>query len=336
MVKDRKIKMKSKSAKNSNSKLAKHRRKAAIKAKRPIHKKFLLHPATVLVILLVGVLLLGWTYQGSAADYTVTAKIPADPLTEPAIITSPQNGNKFTQQPIDISGTCPYKSYIKLYRNDVFAGTTFCNPDGSFGMQIGLITGENRLQARVFNITDDEGPTSSLVTVFYELPATPGKPPVPAINNLQPFIISSDYSYRAYLINENIEWQIILSGGAKPYAVNIKWGDGNESNYVTSSAGALTIEHSYSKAGNFKIDINGVDNAGNKIYIQLYSIVVKDKNALITSQATNKPILQIDKTGNLLWLMWPAYATLLLMVFSFWLGEREQLLKTLKPQKRSR
>jgi len=47
-------------------------------------------------------------------SYNVRAKVPADPLTEPAIITSPTDGQRFRTTPIDIKGTCPYKSYINI------------------------------------------------------------------------------------------------------------------------------------------------------------------------------------------------------------------------------
>lgn len=327
--------MQKQSINKAKSKLTKHRRKAAIKAKRPVHKKFLLHPASVMVILLVGVLLAGWTYQSSAAEYTVTAKIPADPLTEPAVITAPVNGSRHSSQPITVAGTCPYKSYIKLYRNDVFAGTALCQPVGKFSLQVGLLIGENRLQAHVFNVTDEEGPLGSMVTVFYAPPIAPKSPvkPVPPIPVPAPFIISSDYRYRAYLPKEGIEWQLIISGGESPYAVNIKWGDGNESNYVQKDPGALTIEHSYLQTGTYRIEISGSDLAGTTSFLQLNAIVVPDPSALVA--APTEPSAPTSQS-NLLWLMWPAYAILLLMVVSFWLGEWQEYVKLTKHQKHRR
>lgn len=327
--------MKKQSVNKTKSKLIKHRHKAAIKARRPLHKKFLLHPASVMVILLVGVLLAGWTYQSSAADYTVTAKIPAEPLTEPALITTPANGSHHNNQPITVAGTCPYKSYINLHRNDIFAGTTLCQPAGTFSLQVGLLNGENRLQAHVFNVTDDEGPLGSIVTVFYAPAVAPKTPikPIPPKPAPDPFVITSDYRYRAYLPKEGIEWELSLSGGQSPYAVNIKWGDGNESNYVQKDPGSLTIEHSYSKAGTYKIEISGSDLSGATSFLQLNAIVVNDPTSLIATPT--QPLAPSDR-GNLLWLMWPAYAVLLLMVVSFWLGEWQEYLKVVKHQKHRR
>jgi hypothetical protein len=326
-------KMKKQSISPARQKLLKYRHKARIKARRPMHKKFLLHPVTVLVLLCTGVLLAGWTWQTSALDYVVKAKIPAPALTEPAVIIQPKDGERFVAKPIPVSGTCPYKSYIKIFRNDQFAGAALCNPDGSFGLQVDLVAGSNKLQAHIFNITDDEGPLSTAMVVYYDPPAvpepqpaasapTPAKPAVKPI--VPPLVITSDYTYQGHITGEPAHWQLAVSGGAAPYALNVKWGDETEDNYVMKAAGGITVDHSYKKAGTYTLKIKGTDLNGATAYLQMGALVVNDKHALISAGALGPPNILTDQPQALMRWLWPAYAVMALMVVSFWLGERQE------------
>lgn len=146
--------------------------------RRPVHKKLLLHPITAFVLLCVGVLAAGSTFTSWAESYDVTAKVHAPALTEPAVITSPTGGQRFSEKTIDVQGDCPADSYIKLYKDAAFSGVALC-ADGRFSIQTDLSTGENELQVRVFNLTDDEGPGSSPVKVFYNLPEPSSSVSVP-------------------------------------------------------------------------------------------------------------------------------------------------------------
>src|SRR5690242_3374732 len=91
--------------------------KARVRHSRPIHHRFLLHPATGMMVLAAGVLIAGWTFRAAADSYTVTGKIPAPPLTDGATITSPADGSTTAVTPIDIGGSCPDNSYVNLTRN---------------------------------------------------------------------------------------------------------------------------------------------------------------------------------------------------------------------------
>ncbi|HXY18357.1 MAG TPA: hypothetical protein VEH48_02995, partial [Candidatus Nitrosopolaris sp.] len=74
------------------------------------------------MLLCAGVILALWTFRAVADDIHVTAKVPANPVTGPAVITNPVNGQHFSSIPITISGTCPSDGsggYVKIYRNDV-------------------------------------------------------------------------------------------------------------------------------------------------------------------------------------------------------------------------
>lgn len=144
-----------------------------------LHRRILKHPFTILVLLCVGLLLLGSTFHSKAETIEVTAKVPAAPLTQPAVITSLSDGEHVTTEQVTVAGTCPADSYVKLYINDQYAGVAQCS-GGSFSIPATLAPGPNKLQVRVFNSTDDEGPTSPPITVYYDKPSpTPQTPPTP-------------------------------------------------------------------------------------------------------------------------------------------------------------
>src|SRR5882757_8230318 len=74
---------------NKRKTIPKISKKAAAPRARPLHKKILLHPFSVMVLLCVGVILAGSTYHGIAANYDVTATVQAPPATTPAVIAQP-------------------------------------------------------------------------------------------------------------------------------------------------------------------------------------------------------------------------------------------------------
>lgn len=142
-----------------------HRRVSVLK-KRPLHRHIALHPINVLVLVCVGVLLVTFTLNAVADSYRVTAVVPAPPLTDPAVITSPADGAQFTAQALTVSGTCPDDSYVNLLDNGNFVGTDTCS--GSlFQISLDLTAGANQLQAQDYNITNAPGPASGAVTVTY-------------------------------------------------------------------------------------------------------------------------------------------------------------------------
>jgi len=163
--------------------LRRNPRKAAAKRKirraRPVHKRILLHPVSILIVLCAGVFIVGWTIRTVADSYTVTATVEAPAPTDPATITYPVDQSHFTTTPVTVSGICSPNTYVELYRNGNFSGVTNCGA-GVTNYQIAtdLSPGSNDLYARIFSVTDNEGPPSAHITVFYDLP--PPQPPTPS------------------------------------------------------------------------------------------------------------------------------------------------------------
>lgn len=120
-----------------------------------------------MVLLCTGVLIVGATIRIFAASYTITATVPAQVPTQPAVITQPVAQQHFASAQAMISGSCPPHTYVKLFRDTVFSGVSQC-PSGSFQIQTMLSPGANQLSAQVYNTTDQAGPTGGSITVYYD------------------------------------------------------------------------------------------------------------------------------------------------------------------------
>ena len=151
------------------------------------------YPVLGMVILLVGVLMGGWTHVVTAVtpvgspqlqdSYTVRASVPAPAPTVSATIDSPTTGSHFDYKPIIVSGSCPVDTggnYVSMYRNNFYSGSALCDATGSYQLTIDLFAGANQLVARIYNFTDVAGPDSSSVTVYYDPPPAPIVPGEPS------------------------------------------------------------------------------------------------------------------------------------------------------------
>ncbi len=195
-------------------------RRAKLRASRPLHKRILLHPFSVMVLLCAGVLIIGSTIVGYAASYTVTGTVPASLPTAPAVIAHPLALQHVSTPTVNVNGTCPAGAYAKLYVNSSFSGASQCT-NNSFQIQTSLQSGANDLQAKVYNQTNNEGPQSSPVTVYYDAttvtpPATPAATPTAD----DPITINSveSGSYRKGTIEE-VSSRPTISGYAPPFAI---------------------------------------------------------------------------------------------------------------------
>lgn len=308
-----------------------------IRHAQPIHKRFLLHPATIMVLLVAGVLIAGWTYHAVAASYTVNAKVPAPPLAEGAIITSPSDGTTFHSSPITVSGTCPADSYVTIFRSGSPSGTSWCTGN-MFSVRVSLVTGSNELQAQDYNITDDPGPATPSITVTYTPPITPPSGPSSPPPSGEPgggtqsLTLSSAYHYRSYSIGEQIQWNVLLAGGIAPYTVRAVWADGNTTTLTVPGGGKVTLTHAYQKAGFYTFKIYAYDQAGASAVLQLIAAIrATDTIGSLGSIGNGAPTAPnwwenlLNGANKWLWLAWPTYITVTLMAVSFWLGEHQAI-----------
>ncbi|HEX4662471.1 MAG TPA: hypothetical protein VH144_02560 [Candidatus Saccharimonadales bacterium] len=140
------------------------------------HRQFLLFD--LVMIIAASLMLFGFPNLAHADTIDVTAKVPATIPTEPPVITSPFDQQHVTNPDITTVGTCgAFTAYINLYRNGIFAGVSPCTA-GHFSVQLNLFVGANSLVATAYNSTDDVGPSSATVTVYYDPIVIPPAPPV--------------------------------------------------------------------------------------------------------------------------------------------------------------
>lgn len=205
----------SKTSVRKRSQPAKAARSTKTRRQRPLHKRVLLHPFSIMVLLCTGVILAGSTYRSIAASYDVTATVPAELPSAPALIQQPYDQQHFSGTPITVRGSCPAASYVKLYRNTVFSGVATCSGQ-TFQIQTGLTAGANQLQAKVYNFTNQEGPASSPIVVHYdETTVTPALPPATPTTLWVDNVEQSDFEQGVVRNTSDIP---TVSGFAPPYA----------------------------------------------------------------------------------------------------------------------
>lgn len=238
----------------------------------------------------------------------LTAVKPAAPPSVGATISVPTNGATLSTSPFEVTGICSGDLLVKLFKNNVFAGSAVCN-NNSFSITTDLFSGSNELVARVFDALDQEGPVSNLVTVNYaNNTATPD-----IANRIQ---LTSNYAKRGANPNESLIWPIIISGGTGPYAISVDWGDTKTTLYSTANSGQFNIEHKYQNSGIYKVTITAVDANNVTAFLQVVAVA-------------NGPLSQVSTTGGaaeqkevvtkVLWQ--PTVAILPFVVITFWVGK---------------
>ena len=313
------------------------------------------YPMLFMVVLCVGVFLASWTryvtadppqYGPAGGSYEVHLSVPGPPPSQPATIDSPVNGAVFTSIPITVSGSCPVNTYETLYRNGAFSGVALCSAVGDYSLQTALFPGVNQLQVRDFSPTDVGGPLSNTVTVTYNPPQPPpsttstsGKPNSGG-TIAEPLIFKTTFSYLGYYTGTTTQWALDLEGGNPPYAISADWGDGQHSLLSRTKAGTFTFTHQYKKAGGYKgsyvVSFSAVDSDNQQTFLQTMAII----NNPPAGAGSTKPTPTVGGGSSsylhtLLRYVWPGYAIVLLMLISFWLGERREF-SYLKHHKRLR
>lgn len=295
-------------------------------------------------------------------DIAVTASIIGPAPTTPATIDSPADGSRFTAKPITVSGSCPANTYVELIRNGIASGIAICQADLTYTILTDLFVGANALQSQVYNTTDVLGPISSTVTVYYD-PPVPSQPPVqpgtpttgqPTTGQPQPtsggttapprtsqpnqtlsvppLVLQTEFNYTGHFVGNPAEFKFTISGGRAPYAISIDWGDGTTKLLTVEQAGEFKVEHVYKNPGGFsgsyKITVSAADAAGNETILQTLTLIadkpVADGIGSIGNDGGGLGILPRFDRDFVVGLIWSVYMLVVLMVLSFWLGERHE------------
>lgn len=273
------------------------------------------------LLLVAGLLLLTYTASAwerpgpSAESVGISGIVPGKPPTSAATILTPTDGQRFSQTPITVAGTCPKDALVEVFKNDIFAGSAICTSEGTFSFQIDLLIGANTLIARVYDALNQQGPDSNKVTVYYDAIATQGAP-LTSLNFGGPqLIINTDAVFRGSFPNKEMSIPIDVIGGRAPFAINVQWGDSNNKVISRPDNSTFRVSHTYQKAGTFQLSIQATDADGRVAFLTVASIVNGQPDPATTAVANAKT------TTNSLLMLWPLYAATFAVVVSFWLGE---------------
>ncbi len=345
------------------SKSPRKKAKLVVKRARPIHHRIVLHPISIFTLLCVGVFIVSWTYRANADSYVVTAKVAAPALVDAATIDSPRDGAVYGTNTITVSGQCPANSYLVLYRNAAMSGVATCSVTGTYDIQTSLYPGTNILKVQDYNLTDDPGPTTPVITVTYNPPISPvinvpsgnpntsptqnttyvnypdGQLPVPEDIPL----ITATFTYQTFEPGAQFEWKLDVNGGTAPYNLLTNWGDDTTSVQTVDKPSLVRISHVYKKSGHYNIIVKITDAKGSVSILQLVAII-KVPGSLVF----NGSLPHDEGKGSFLtsgagliarhWLaiVWSSYATVTLMAISFWLGERQKVAELLRSRQLER
>lgn len=237
--------------------------------------------------------------------------IATPPPDRGATITIPINGQTFSENPITVAGTCPNGLLVKIFKNNVFAGSVQCE-GGSYSIPIDLFPGENELVARVFDDLDQPGPDSNIVTVTFD-DSQPGAG--------QRIALTSSFAKRGANPGQNLTWPVILSGGRGPYAISVDWGDGKTTDLFTLQfPGNFTIEHIYDNPGTYIVIVRATDADGISAYLQLTAVA---NGPAGQGQEQNLQVQEPEIRTRIIWE--PAALAIPFIISSFWLGKRYEM-----------
>jgi len=279
-----------------------------------------------LLIVLAGVLLslLSFsTFAGAATPYTgpeagsigLSGTMPAEPPKTAATINSPKNGQHFSTSPITVKGSCPKDTLVEIYKNNIFAGSTPCDNNGNYSVEIDLLFGQNTLKAQVYDVLNQAGPESETITIFYDT-ALPQAAPSSFLDFYgAQLILNTDAAFRGSFPNQQLNVPVTVIGGTAPYAVNVEWGDSNNNIISRSDNTTFNTAHAYKKPGTYKISLQGTDS--NKLVAFLNVAAIINGTPDTIAAASTKP-------PNKLFILWPLLAVAATLVASFWLGERRE------------
>lgn len=318
---------------------------------RLVHYKNTSHLALFIALLFLGFFLItsfsvvkSYTSNGFV---TIGATVNGPPPTIGATITKPKNGERFSNNLIEVSGTCQNDTLVVLKNNNLVAGSANCTEASIFAIDIQLYIGANVLSALNYDNLNQPGPATPSVMVEYikdssqnnnevikpDIKAPDNPSNIPGIDDK--YKQCSDYKFgkmptggdtfiniiclpRLFMPNSEQSMGFLIWGGEPPYAVNIDWGDGSNPTLLTfDEPGYKVVNFSYKQPGLYSIIIRSSDKNHNKSTAQSATKVSGD------SDKTN-PITNIMNDINdvpLFKASVPLYLIAVAATVGFWIGD---------------
>jgi len=283
-------------------------------------------------LLLLSVVTLGVVTQVSYSQ-TISARIDGLPPTVGATITLPTANQVLTTSPIMVAGTCPPGLIVDIERDGVFAGSAACDANGTYNLQVALLPGLNTLIAQDMDGLSRPGPASAPTVVTYNppvpiiIPPTPTPTPIthPSTSASDLLLSSKQTTALTSDTNNPIDSFVAVTGGVAPYNVSYDWGDGTVSAAKRIGTNGFEAKHTYQAPGSYKILVSATDSAGHKCSLQLAAIITAPIviGAPTTPSAHGSEATQFTLEPDLM-IAWPILILTILMVISFYLGERDE------------
>lgn len=276
-----------------------------------------------ILLFIVGNILVGYTSFAAlppqSSSVAVSGIVPANPPTVGAVIQKPEDGQSFSESPITVSGTCPPGTVVEVFKNNIFAGSSVCEANGTFSLAVDLLIGQNTLMAKVYDALNQAGPPSNERRVTYNgIPLqSAGLAPL-GFGITDQLLINTDAVFRGVFPNQDMSVPVSIIGGGAPYALNIQWGDATNSVYSRNNSTVFNAGHVYKKAGTYQLSIQATDTAGRIAFLSV-AVIVNGQPDIAAAGSTSTPRDASLLTAVLL--SWPLYAATVGMLISFWLGE---------------
>jgi hypothetical protein len=236
-----------------------------------------------------------------------------------ATISSPSDHQHFATSPVTVSGSCPNGTLVEVYKNDIFAGSTSCSGKGTYSLDVDLLFGTNTLVARVYDVLNQPGPDSQLVTVSYDvLPAQSGAITPLNFEGTQ-LMLNTDAVYRGIFPGQQLSIPVAVLGGVPPYAINVQWGDTSNQVLPRNNNVTFTVAHIYTKPGTYQVTLQATDVNARVAFLTVATIV--NGQPAVASTGGSAPA---NTAANKLLVLWPLYTSAVAILVSFWLGERRE------------
>lgn len=276
----------------------------------------------IVLLLFTGFVLSAFTVTAQspgpeAGSVGLSGVVPGPPPDQAPTITSPGNNARFTTSPVTVKGSCPKNTLIEVFKNDIFAGSTFCSESGTYSFDIDLLFGRNILMARAYDALNQASPESNKVVVFYDSQLAQPDGFTGVDFGAAQLILNTDAVYRGIFPGKQMSMPLTVLGGQAPYAVRVQWGDGTDSLISRNSNASFRTNHTYKKPGTFQISIQATDKEGRVAFITVAAIVNGQPEGVVIGAAS-------PETQNILITLWPLYISVVAVLIAFWLGERRE------------
>ena len=262
---------------------------------------------------------ISYAQTSESGSVGLEGRISAPPPQNAPSITFPTDGSTINDIPVTVTGVCETGLLIKLFKNNVFAGSVQCE-NGSFSIQIDLFSGINELKAIAFDDLDQASPDSNIVRATF---------PTGGFNTGSRVSLTSNFAKRGANPGQKLTWPITISGGNGPYAVSVDWGDGSEPGiYSQEFAGNFNIEHAYDTPGIYNVIIRATDKDGNVAFLQLVAVAngPLSQTNVDPGSADGETGADVGETKQSTRILWqPAAISIPLILSTFYLGRKYEL-----------